>query len=288
MASASCDSRCTSSKGGACDCACGGTNHGGETRGQNEYWLDDDWTARRDGSKWVGVHKDGLVTPPVRTLTNLRTMHEDGRLDKYHDGKSAKDQAKRASATQSAKEFGESLVGQDLSRGDLQGIIEAKFTDMKSQELALAAYDAKSAESPRKQTRKEFFQESNAKIAEMAAEARKDAAKLSDEDLKKSVDIVKNQTTDVAMAYKDELRRRQVNESMRDSSERESRPKKEAKTFTVRVSHPQMNSFSKSFKTKKQAEKYADSYLSHRDSRYNAYVEEPMMTDDEFDRLQGS
>ncbi len=205
----SCDSRCAgASKGSDCDCDCGGANHGGDARGQNEYWLGENWTARREGSKWVAVHKDGLVTPPVRTLSNLRTMEDDGRLDKYHAGKSAKEQSRRASATQSAKEFGESLVGQDLTRGDLQGIIEAKFSDMKSQELALAAYDAKSSESPRKQTRREFFQESNAKIAAMAAEARKDAAKLSDEDLKKAVEIVKDNTTDVAMAYKDEYRLR--------------------------------------------------------------------------------
>lgn len=65
-------------------------NHGGEARGQTEYYLSPEWTARKEGSKWVGVHSDGLVTPPVRTLHNLQTMQEDGRLERWHDSKKSR------------------------------------------------------------------------------------------------------------------------------------------------------------------------------------------------------
>ena len=60
------------------------------------------------------------------------------------------------------------------------------------------------------------------------------------------------------------------------------------KTYEVRVSHPQAPTFSKTFTNKTKAEKYADGYLTHKDSRYNAVVIEPPMTDEEFDRLQGA
>lgn len=94
MAKEHCDERCRNSKSAACNCECGGANHGGSTRGQSEYVAGKDWTFKKKGSQWVGVHKDGLETPPVRTLHNLESMWRDGRLDKYHDAKAAKTEKK--------------------------------------------------------------------------------------------------------------------------------------------------------------------------------------------------
>lgn len=46
--------------------------------------------------------------------------------------------------------------------------------------------------------------ESHSKVAEMAHQARRDAANLSDKNLNEAYEIVKNSTTDVAQAYKEE------------------------------------------------------------------------------------
>lgn len=115
-----CDSRCTGARGGSCDCECGGINHGGETRGQNAYFLSDQWVAVKEDGGWFAVHKDGFVSPPVKSLEKLREMQRDGRLDTFHDAKTSRSGDKRPSQYRIVGEGGTVFGPMSLPRDRVQ------------------------------------------------------------------------------------------------------------------------------------------------------------------------
>lgn len=240
-----CDSRCSGASGSSCDCQCLGRNHGASSRGDKLEAIDRSGSPSPSSLTDSQIERELFVLKnqayrveqgefyPLEATKEAESIEKrKAELDVEADKRSGRDK------TREIREQFKAPVEYDDGQGNEwrfktameQWFLEAeKYDDdprLRRDPRTIAAMKKayeKGKATPatdkaleaigiyRKEANKSrvYHHESNKKVAAMAEEAKRDAKSLSDGDLRKAVDVIKDHTTDVAMAYKNELRSRE-------------------------------------------------------------------------------